>query len=197
MSKLTTNAVTLGQSGTAANNFLIDTDSAGSLRVRRNADGSGGALLTINGSGTLVQPAQSMIRLSTGNGWGSTSTAIRRYLTQSVNQGTDITYVDSGTLGAVFTINTNGVYAISTSDNFNAANWIGISLNSASLTTSVNSLLAAEVLSAVTSPAASQSGACAWTGYLAAGSVIRPHQAPGTAVGSYPQTTQFTIVRIA
>lgn len=51
MSKVVLNSVVLGQSGTAANNFLLDTDAAGALRIRRNSDGSGGTLLVIDSAG--------------------------------------------------------------------------------------------------------------------------------------------------
>lgn len=36
---------------TATNNFLVDTDGAGGLRIRRKSDGSGGTVLTIDSAG--------------------------------------------------------------------------------------------------------------------------------------------------
>jgi hypothetical protein len=64
----------------------------------------------------LVQEADSMIRLTTGNGYGSAATSTRRFLTVSQNIGSDIQYVDSPTLGGRFTALTSGVYNISFCD---------------------------------------------------------------------------------
>ena len=54
MSKVVLNSVVLGQSGTASNNFLLDTDAAGALRIRRNADGSGGTVLNIDSNNKIT-----------------------------------------------------------------------------------------------------------------------------------------------
>lgn len=51
MSQVKTNSVVLGQSPTDANNFLLDTDAAGALRIRRKSDGSGGLVMSINSAG--------------------------------------------------------------------------------------------------------------------------------------------------
>lgn len=51
MSTVKTNAVVLGQSATDTNNFLLDTDTAGALRIRRRSDGSGGLVMLINSAG--------------------------------------------------------------------------------------------------------------------------------------------------
>lgn len=191
MSKIVTNAVVLGQSGTASNNFLLDTDQAGALRIRRNADGSGGALLTVNSAGTLVQPAQSMVRLNTANGYGSTNTKILRFSTVVTNQGADITYVDSATLGASLTTNTAGVYAISFSMNFSSTAGCGLSLNTTTPTTSIVSIASSERLGGFNAAW----GSISWTGYLAAGAVIRPHTDGTSAAAS--NLHDFTIVRVA
>lgn len=47
-----------------------------------------------------------------GNGYGSTNTKIRRFTTVGENLGSSITYADSATDGASFTINQTGVYAM-------------------------------------------------------------------------------------
>lgn len=49
-----TNAYVVGLSPTPDNNFLLDTDGAGALRIRRRADGSGGLLLNIDPSGNIT-----------------------------------------------------------------------------------------------------------------------------------------------
>lgn len=136
----------------------------------------------------------SMVRLNTANGYGSTNTAIRRFLTTVTNQGTDITYADSATLGGTFTINTNGVYAISYSDNFSVSSTMGISLNSSQLTTSILTITVADILNMTQNSAANLISAVSWNGYLKAGDVVRAHDA-ATTTGIYP--TIFTITRVA
>jgi hypothetical protein len=142
----------------------------------------------------------SMIRYSTCNGNGGTNTAIRRFTTLQVNQGVDITYADSAANGALFTINTTGVYSISYSDGFSASNYLGVSLNATGgdLTTAINSVTAANLLVVGQTGGANQPGAVAWTGFLPAGSLIRPHVNVGGPGNGTPTTqTQFTITRVA
>lgn len=191
---ITTNSYVLGLSGTDTNNFLLDTDGAGSLRIRRKSDGSGGTVLTVNSAGTLVQPAQSMVRLNTANGYGSTNTMIRRFTNTVTNQGSDITYADSATLGGSFTINTSGVYAISYCDDFSSVGAVGISLNTTTPSTSFFSIAAAEKLAGVSNPFGNYPTEASWCGYLAAGSVVRAH---GTAAGTGGNIALFTISRVA
>lgn len=44
-------AYVLGNSLTDTNNFLLDTDGAGALRIRRKSDGSGGLVMSIDSGG--------------------------------------------------------------------------------------------------------------------------------------------------
>lgn len=145
---------------------------------------------------TTTVPFYSMVRLNTGNGQGSTNTAIHRFTTTVTNQGSDITYADSATLGGSFTINTSGIYAISFSGAGSVATYQGISLNSTQLTTSINSLTnASEVLALAYSSGANNSVSPSWTGYLPATSIIR---AQGTVSASLSTpAAQFTIVRVS
>ncbi len=140
------------------------------------------------------QATRSMVRLHSLNGYGSTNNKIRRFTTVVTNQGTDVTYADSATLGATFTINASGVYAISYSDNFSSASEMGISLNSAQLTTSFLSITDADRLAIATTAGAAFTALVAWVGYLASGSVIRAHT---TGVGaSLGNLGNFTITRV-
>lgn len=153
------------------------------------------SLIQGQGGQALIRPSSgSMVRLNTANGYGSTNTRIRRFTNVVTNTGSDITYADSATLGATFTINTPGVYSVSYSDSFTAASEFGLSLNSSQLTTSINSITVSDVLSMANSMLANTAGFCGWTGYLPSGSVVRAH-ANGTAAGSNYQT--FTITRVA
>jgi len=141
---------------------------------------------------TQVGVLPSMVRLDGGNGFGSTNTVIRRFTTTVLNQGTDITYADSATLGATFTINTNGVYAVTYFDAPLAVAPSGLSLNSSQLTTGIGGITTTDRLTMATPRAGTDSMAVSWTGYLAAGAVIRVHTSAGSSA-----TAAFTIVRIA
>jgi len=139
---------------------------------------------------------QSCVRVYTANGFGSTNTKIRRFTTTALSQGTDITYADSATLGASFTINAAGMYAVTYSDSGTAATQIGLSLNTSTPTTAVGAISAAQRLTGGTTTAANgYFGSAVWTGYLAAGDVVRPHS-DGVAVGATDNTT-FTIARVS
>lgn len=138
--------------------------------------------------------AQSMVRLNTANGYGSTNTKIRRFTTVVTNQGSDITYTDSETLGAAFTINISGVYAISYNDSFTVGSNSGISLNSSQLTTGIGSIAAGDVIAQATNTANAASAVSASTLYLTAGAVVRAHTA-GDSTGAV--VAQFTICRVA
>lgn len=145
---------------------------------------------------TQVSASPSMVRLNTANGYGSTNTMIRRFLNVVANQGEDITYSDSATLGASFTINTSGVYAISYDDNFTASGWLGASLNSSQLTTNISTMTAANILMAAYTPSAGGSSSASCVVHLPAGSVVRPHTS-GQATGTTTNAVQFTITRVA
>lgn len=158
--------------------------------------------LSVAGATTLastpsVTTPQSMVWLNGGNGWGSTNTAIRRFSTVVTNQGSDITYADSATLGASFTINTTGVYAISYSDNFTVSNWVGVSLNTTQPTAYATNLAAAQLvaLSYCSQGGASQNVPCQATVYLPVGSVIRAQNGPSLTGGS--NAVIFQITRVA
>lgn len=139
---------------------------------------------------------QHMVRLHTANGYGSTNTAIRRFTTTVANTGSSITYADSATLGASFTVNTSGVYAISYVDCFTTTNgWLGLSLNSSQLTTQINGITQADILAVGNTVGANLVGHVSWTGYLSAGAVVRAHGQAGLVNGSGANAV-FTISRV-
>ena len=147
-------------------------------------------------------PMQSMVRVNTANGYGSTNNKIRKFsnVTNGVNgcviQGTDITFVNDATNGASATINTNGVYAVSFTDVGSAAMNVGISLNTTTPTTAIPTCAVAEILAINTAAAGNYPSGASWTGYLSVGSVIRPHT-DGTGVGTPVNSVQFTITRVS
>jgi len=135
----------------------------------------------------------SMVRLNTANGYGSTGTRIRRFTNINNNFGSAITYADSATNGASFTVNENGVYHISYSDNFSASSEnFGISLNAASLTSNYSGLAVAQRLSGVKT-LSGETGHVSWSGYLSKGDIIRPHTT-GVAA-SIADLVTFTIAK--
>ena len=142
-----------------------------------------------------VTALQSMVRLNTANGYGSTNTTIRRFTNVVTNQGTDITYADSATLGGSFTINTAGVYAISYTSCVSTASDIGVSLNSNQLSTTVNGITTSAILTQTTITIANYVGTAGTTVYLPAGSVIRAHT-DGSTSGS-GRADLFTITRVS
>lgn len=131
--------------------------------------------------------------LEQGNGHGSTNTKIRRFSVTNKNVGTAITYADSGTLGASFTINETGLYAMSYGDtNSGGASSFGITRNNATLTTSIAGLADGSTVMAVTQSGTSLPAMCAATVYLVAGDVIRPH-----TDGAVNNTGYFSFFKIA
>ena len=175
---------------------------AGTLAVANGGTG----VTTSTGTGNVVLSASptftgnvttplSYIRVNTANGYGSTNTRIRRFTNIVNNIGTDITYADSATLGGTFTINTNGVYSVSFSDQFTVANDMGVSINSTQLSTNISSVNVADILTAATTGGASYGAATSAVFYAATASVIRAHNA-GSATGAAPNECQFTIARV-
>lgn len=88
---------------------------------------------------------RSEVFVTGGNGFGSTNTKIRRFVTTVKSNGTAITYADSATNGGSFTINQDGIYGISYHDGSTAAETVvGVSLNSSELTTNIESITNAD-----------------------------------------------------
>lgn len=138
-----------------------------------------------------MPPPFSMVRLQQANGYGSTNNKIARFSSVVTNQGGDIAYADSATLGGSFTVNVAGMYAISFSANLASAQAMGVSRNTTQPTTSIAALTNnPERLAGANSAWPSVS----WIGYLAAGDVIRAHT-DGNAFAA--NTLQdFTISRV-
>ena len=158
--------------------------------------GTGNVVLSASPTftGNVTTPL-SYVRLNTANGYGSTNTKIRRFTNIVNNVGTDITYADSATLGATFTINTSGVYSASFSDQFTTTSLLGISLNSTQLTTQILAITIGDILSVSLTPLANYPGATSATFYATAASVVRAHN-DGSTSGANTTGCQFTIARV-
>lgn len=131
-----------------------------------------------------------------GNGYGSTNTLIPRFTTVNINVGTDITYADSATLGASFTINTSGLYAIEyLGYQSNTGSFIGISVNSTQLTTSIASISSANRIAISQLPSGTTGNLFVSTvERFEINDVVRPHV--NIASGSASIFEWFKITRI-
>ena len=154
------------------------------------------AIAGLGGGGGLSNPT-SEVAVSGGNGNGSTNNKIRRFSTIDKNIGSDITYADSASLGNTFTINTNGVYAISYLDDWSGGpTTVGISVNTSAINTDIRSVTYAQGKRASQLVAtAGQPQEAFWTGNLTAGDVVRAHNdsSPNETNVAF---TMFSIVRV-
>jgi hypothetical protein len=131
-------------------------------------------------------------------GYGSTGTKIRRFANVPQNLGSAITYADSATNGASFTINEDGVYHISYSDRVETnSTYIGISLNASSLSTDISSLAAAEIIAIERADGGSSNPSlnAAVSRYLSKGDVIRPHTSGAALSGTF-SLVNFSISKV-
>jgi len=156
-------------------------------------------VIVSNGSNWLIidQKRISIVSLRTANGYGSTNTKIRRFSTTVTNVGSSITYADSATLGATFTINEAGLYSIAYYELFSAATYFGVTLNTASPTTSFSSSLTATeyVLNHITTTAGQPWGSSAII-RLAVNDVIRAHGDATTTGSNGTFEAKFYISRV-
>jgi len=190
----TTNAVRNTLDDGLGNAIFAGTGTFSNLVVTGNIVGAHTGPTGVTGP-TGPSISQNMVRLNTANGYGSTNTAIRRFTNTVTNTGSSITYADSATLGATFTINTAGVYGLSYSDQFNGAAFMGLSLNSSQLTTSIHSITAADIIASDTTANDGWSASVSATIYLAVNDVVRAH-GNATPSGANTGMCQFIITRI-
>lgn len=144
----------------------------------------------------LEEGSTSEVVVTTGNGFGSTNTKIRRFTTTQTNAGSAITYADSATLGGSFTINESGVYAmtfVGQGSGTGAETNVGISVNSAQLMIDIQAITAANRLGV---SAAVTFGSISRTQVLTVGDVIRPHCGVITNAISADAATMFSIRKI-
>jgi len=167
--------------------------------VARLGVGADGEILSANSAEptglewipSAFTPLRSSLKLITSNGWGSVNTMIRRFATVDFNTGSSFTYADSATLGMTVTINTTGLYAINYRDDINASDWMGVTLNSAQLTTAINLSSPANIL-IMLNCFASTGINTNWVGLLTAGDVVRVHGSNQPDIFSTYQAFQIT-----
>ena len=135
------------------------------------------AYIRANGTSIVAAGAgDHAVSVNTGSGFGSTNTRIRRFTTTRINLGTAITYADSSTLGASFTINEAGIYAVNYVERTEGTGAkFGVSLNSTELTTGITDIAVADILTVQDAPSDNRYYSCACVFYAAATNVVRPH----------------------
>jgi hypothetical protein len=133
----------------------------------------------------------------TANGYGSTHNKIRKFTTTRRNQGSSITYNNSAAAdGATFTINTQGVYAITYTDQFSGSERLGISVDTAATTTDISSIPEDNRLCVNSTSAANDIELCSIVLPLNAGQIIRPHtNGVGSGVNTYGESFRITRVQ--
>lgn len=158
---------------------------------------TGAAVWTAISGGSSFTP--SYWRITSANGHGSTNIYYRRAQSSPLESGgTDITYVDSATLGSTWTVNSNGIYSVSYDDfrSTGGIETVGITRNDTeSGTVLVAKTQQTEILCRSSLNGGTEIQNCSWTGFLQSGDVIRIHTA-----GNCDATTnsfQFSIARIA
>lgn len=143
----------------------------------------------------LVGP-RSYVVMSGGNGYGSTANRRRRFTTVLENVGTAITLTQSSVNGDTFTINSNGIYAMSYNDGYSGGAFeAGITRNSNG-TTSVAAVPDADLLAYYTSPGGSALLPMSTTRYLTAGTVIEA-TTDGTADRTTAKQVRFSITKVS
>lgn len=138
---------------------------------------------------------KSMIYVYGSDGYGATATKIKRFTTTSVSTGSDITYVNDGTNGGKFTINTDGIYSATYCENFTTDGSFGISLNSSQLTTAIDTITDADRMVSSRTVANGKTGSVSVTLVLSAGDVLRAHTNGDTLTST--NMTSFRVTRLS
>lgn len=165
----------------------------GDTSLRKTPDGLFFGNQPVSGQG---DPVESIIKVRTANGWGSTNTVIRRFSVVDTNVGSDITYADSSTDGATFTINKDGIYTIAYTDMFSTAATMGVSVNSTELTTAVWQIAAADKLGEISTATNGYADQIGVTTKLYAGDIVRAHTDSASESAGNQARTSFLIARV-
>ena len=141
----------------------------------------------------------SMIRMQCGNGVGGVccgDTQIQNFTTCVTSVGSAITYTaQTATTADLFTINCDGVYHITTTAvSTGCDSYAGISLNSSETSTIINSIIAADRLSAHQQKVNGDSITTSWAGVLCETDIIRAHVS--SANSNCSALISFTITKI-
>jgi len=141
------------------------------------------------------EASASYIRRSQGDARGSTNTFVVIYAAADMSSGTDITYVNSSTLGDYFQINTSGIYSVSVTGFSTSVSTTALYIQIAyTVTNSTTVNVDTKARFDITPPSAVM--AIAWTGYIAVGQKVWTVITQDPA-GTPQYTNQITIARMA
>lgn len=150
---------------------------------------------TISQAGSFLSVGDHIVTVHTGNGH-ATNTKIRRFTTTLESTGTKITYADSATLGASFTINEDGLYEIYYQELASALTAYGASKNSSQLTTTIASITIADRIIYSELDNTVNPVPVSRIVKLSATDIIRPHTA-GSSIVDASSKSLFSIRAIA
>lgn len=190
------------KSDTSSNELTIDgnaSETIGGTLTRKVAVRYDNITIVSDGTNwqVLANNTTNEIIYSSGAGvsHGSTNTAIRRIETLGKSVGGAITYASSAANGTSFTINEPGIYSISYSDrNSGGTAVLGISVDSAELTTNINTPLTGITGRASQGTTSTLVANVGYTGRFNIGQVIRPHTNGNTNSGD--AACMFTITKV-
>lgn len=127
-----------------------------------------------------TQPAHSEVRVRGAQTYGTTGVYVRVFQFIDVSTGSDITYFRDTVNGDTFTINTDGVYAISYTGTSPFADILGVSINQSPVEfleqLAQDSVMCRESLN-------SSLASCSAVVFLHTGDVVRAHRNVGATQG--------------
>lgn len=140
--------------------------------------------------------ADDQIWLRTANGFGAVNTVIRRW-TNADKIAASILYADSANDGASFTCYVPGKYSMVYGDqSSDASSTQGFSLNSATLTTAIESIATTEIISVVQHSTASRGLNTSATIDLKIGDVVRNHtRGSASGINAFHEFTKIVRVK--
>lgn len=147
----------------------------------------------------ISQVTENEVEVNTPSGWGSTNTYVRLFSVISKQNGDAISVVNSATLGTYFTINKDGVYALSyLSDYTSSTLTFYITKNESTLNANPTSVGASVVSFGYGATANSYGFQTTSVVNLRAGDIIRPMTDVTAAGGaSVAADTKFRITKVA
>lgn len=185
----------------------IDTSGniSGSIATAGGITGSNIAATTITGSniasatitqGNMAPGSDSEIYLESGNGYGSINTTVRRYSTVVNSVGSDLTLVQSSTLGDSITAVTGGLYCVTICDSKSGGGSdYGATVNSALLSTSIDSISYANGRRLIGSAGNSEFNTISRIIRFAASDIIRV-QTDGTPNNTSASQSYFIVTKV-
>jgi hypothetical protein len=148
-------------------------------------------------NGTVLSGPINELWLKGPNGYGSTNLYQRRWSTVAVNLGTAFTYNDSPTLGTTITINEDGLYAFTFTEQTNSNSQYGVTVNQTNPALPISGILGTlEVLATDYTGANNLFTTTTGIKFLHAGDILRT-LSDAAAPGTNPQLVGFRIEKIA